>query len=70
MIREFLMAEIEHYVDPLDKVHPRFGEVKDVRLRLLAKDVQLDGRTDLTEMTVGEAVAKVRLVTLALWCPF
>lgn len=53
------MAEIEHYVDPLDKVHPRFNEVKDVKLRLLAKDVQLDGRTDLTEMTIGDAVAKV-----------
>lgn len=53
------MAEIEHYVDPLDKAHPRFAEVKDVKLSLLAKDVQLDGRTDLTEMTIGDAVAQV-----------
>lgn len=55
-----MMAEIEHYVDPLDKAHPRFAEVKDVKLSLLAKDVQLDGRTDLTEMTIGDAVAQVR----------
>lgn len=54
------MAEIEHYVDPLDKSHYRFDEVKDTKLMLLAKDVQTDGRTDLVEMTIGEAVDKVR----------
>ena len=31
-VREFLMAEIEHFVDPASgKKHPRFNEVKDVR---------------------------------------
>ena len=50
------MAEIEHYVDPLDKRHARFSEVRDVKLTLLPKDVQSDGRTDLTSMTVGDAV--------------
>ena len=58
-ISEFTMAEIEHFVDPLDKRHARFAEVKDVKLSLLAKDVQADGKTDLTEMTVGDAVAAV-----------
>ncbi|GFZ47268.1 AP-4-A synthetase, partial [Saitozyma sp. JCM 24511] len=57
-VREFTMAEIEHYVDPLDKVHPRFDEVRDVVLTLLPKDVQMEGRTETTQMTVGEAVAK------------
>lgn len=52
------MAEIEHYVDPLDKVHPRFDEVRDVVLTLLPKDVQMEGKTETTQMTVGEAVAK------------
>lgn len=55
------MAEIEHYVDPLDKRHPRFDEVKDVSLSFLPKDVQSAGKTDLTEMTVGHAVAQVRM---------
>lgn len=55
---EFTMAEIEHYVDPLDKKHTRFNEVKDVKLMLLPKDVQMDGRTDLRQMTVGDAVAQ------------
>jgi glycyl-tRNA synthetase len=54
------MAEIEHYVDPLDKRHARFQEVKDVKLMLLPKDVQSEGRTELTGMTVGDAVEKVR----------
>ncbi len=53
------MAEIEHYVDPKDKAHPRFAEAKDVILQLLPKDVQEKGETQMTQMTVGEAVAKV-----------
>lgn len=53
------MAEIEHYVDPLDKAHSRFDEVKDQKLMLLAKGVQEEGRTDLVEMSIGEAVEKV-----------
>ncbi|OCF40405.1 glycine-tRNA ligase [Kwoniella heveanensis CBS 569] len=57
-VREFTMAEIEHYVDPLDKKHARFNEVKDVLLTLLPKDVQTEGRTETTQMTVGDAVAK------------
>lgn len=54
------MAEIEHYVDPLDKRHARFNEVKDVVLALLAKGVQSEGRTEIVKKTVGEAVAEVR----------
>ncbi|WVR08850.1 glycine-tRNA ligase [Kwoniella sp. DSM 27419] len=57
-VREFTMAEIEHYVDPLDKRHARFNEVRDVQLTLLPKDVQSEGKTDLSQMTVGEAVEK------------
>ncbi|KAK4685714.1 glycyl-tRNA synthetase, partial [Tremellales sp. Uapishka_1] len=55
-VREFTMAEIEHYVDPLDKKHARFHEVQDIKLMLLPKNVQSEGRTELTEMTVGAAV--------------
>jgi glycyl-tRNA synthetase (class II) len=65
------MAEIEHYVDPLDKAHPRFHEVKDIKLSLLPKEVQLSGKTDLTEMTIGDAVANVSFqcfVVLELIC--
>ncbi|GAA5904059.1 uncharacterized protein JCM6883_002069 [Sporobolomyces salmoneus] len=56
-VREFTMAEIEHFVDPLDKDHDRFDQVKDITLRLLPKDVQSEGRTDISEITIGEAVS-------------
>ncbi len=51
------MAEIEHSVDPEGgKKHARFDEVRNVELRLLGRNVQLSGRTDLVTMTVGHAV--------------
>ena len=57
-VREFLMAEVEHFVDPEGgKKHARFAEVQDVELDFLDRTVQLDGRTDLTRMSVGKAVA-------------
>jgi glycyl-tRNA synthetase len=56
-VREFLMAEVEHFVDPDDKSHERFDEVKDTVLRFLPKQTQLDGKSDITEISVGEAVA-------------
>ncbi|BGP14007.1 hypothetical protein JCM10213_005592 [Rhodosporidiobolus nylandii] len=56
-VREFTMAEIEHYVDPLDKSHERFESAKDIKLRFLPKDVQSAGKTDISELTVGEAVS-------------
>jgi glycyl-tRNA synthetase len=55
-VREFLMAEIEHFVDPRDKKHPRFVEVQDLKCQFLAKDVQQAGKTDLSELTVGDTV--------------
>ncbi|VVT57431.1 uncharacterized protein SAPINGB_P005692 [Magnusiomyces paraingens] len=56
-VREFLMAEIEHFVDPKDKRHKRFKEVSDLKLRFLPKDVQAAGKTDITEATIGDAVS-------------
>ena len=55
-VREFNMAEIEHYVDPEDKVHERFHEVRDVNIVLLDRQVQEAGQSTTKEMTVGEAV--------------
>ncbi|KAF1939298.1 glycyl-tRNA synthetase [Clathrospora elynae] len=56
-VREFLMAEIEHFVDPAGgKKHPRFEEVKDVELELLNRDVQLDGKTTVETTKIGTAV--------------
>ncbi|RDA92820.1 hypothetical protein CP533_0786 [Ophiocordyceps camponoti-saundersi (nom. inval.)] len=61
-VREFLMAEIEHFVDPQGgKKHSRFHEVEHVELVLLDRDTQLSGKTETRKMTVGQAV-KERLV--------
>jgi glycyl-tRNA synthetase len=57
-VREFLMAEIEHYVDPDGgKKHPRFDEVKDVELVLLNRHTQLAGQTHVEKVAIGKAVA-------------
>ncbi|KAI9178957.1 Glycine--tRNA ligase 1, mitochondrial [Blastocladiella emersonii ATCC 22665] len=57
-VREFLMAEIEHYVDPEDKSHPGYEAHKDVVLNLLPAATQLSGSTAITQMPMGEAVEK------------
>ncbi|PVH72650.1 glycyl-tRNA synthetase [Cadophora sp. DSE1049] len=57
-VREFLMAEIEHYVDPDGgKKHARFEEVKDVELVLLNRETQLAGKTHVSKVSIGKAVA-------------
>lgn len=56
-VREFTMAEIEHYVDPEDKRHERFDEVREVVLDLLDRDVQTSGSTQTRKISVGDAVA-------------
>ncbi|KAK7225874.1 hypothetical protein V2G26_013877 [Clonostachys chloroleuca] len=61
-VREFLMAEIEHFVDPEGgKKHPRFTEVEDIELVLLDRDTQLSGKTATKSIKIGEAV-KTKLV--------
>ncbi|KAJ7148790.1 hypothetical protein C8R43DRAFT_517230 [Mycena crocata] len=57
-VREFTMAEIEHFVDPQDKSHSRFSEIADVELVLLDKFVQAAGQSTTRRMTVGDAVAQ------------
>lgn len=56
-VREFTMAEIEHYVHPERKDHPRFKEVADVVLQFLPRHVQTEGSSTPLQVTVGEAVA-------------
>lgn len=56
-VREFLMAEIEHFVDPEGgKKHGRFHEVEGVELILLDRDTQMAGKTETRKMAIGQAV--------------
>lgn len=57
-VREFLMAEIEHYVDPeAGKKHERFADLAHTKLTLLNRHTQLAGSEKTEVMTVGDAVA-------------
>lgn len=55
-LREFTQAEAEIFIDPRNKTHPRFGEVKDLVLKLYSQAAQEIGEPDT--MTVGEAVER------------
>ncbi len=55
-VREFLLAEIEHYVDPDRKQHPRFEEVSDTVLPLLDRETQLSGKTTPQEISIEQAI--------------
>ncbi|KAK3302457.1 uncharacterized protein B0T15DRAFT_306110 [Chaetomium strumarium] len=56
-VREFLMAEIEHFVDPEGhKKHHRFHEVEDIELELLDRHTQLSGSTKTKRVSIGQAV--------------
>ncbi|KAG6806426.1 hypothetical protein H0H92_011400, partial [Tricholoma furcatifolium] len=49
-VREFTMAEIEHYVDPTDKSHQRFAEVSSQIISLLDRKVQESGSNQTTRI--------------------
>ena len=55
-VREFTMAEIEHFCDPQEKDHPKFASVKDTKCLLYSSCNQMDGKP-AASLTIGEAVA-------------
>ena len=52
------MAEIEHFVDPADKSHPKFKDVAHIIVPLYPASYQLEGR-EIIQLTLGEAIEKV-----------
>lgn len=68
-VREFTMAEIEHFVDPLKKSHPRFYEVKDTEIPFYPVQRQLENK-GVIRMTIGEAVEKVKKALINTCFPF
>lgn len=56
-VREFTMAEIEHFVDPRNKTHKKFGNIKNVEAVLFDRVSQANDAQPLV-MTFGDAVAK------------
>ncbi|KAF3836568.1 hypothetical protein F7725_029126 [Dissostichus mawsoni] len=54
-VREFTMAEIEHFVDPNEKIHPKFSNVADLDLTLYSSKAQTSGQSAKI-MRLGDAV--------------
>jgi len=54
-VREFTMAEIEHFCDPADKSHPKFGLVETTELVLYSASNQMGGEAARL-LSIGEAV--------------
>ncbi|XP_048030769.1 glycine--tRNA ligase [Megalobrama amblycephala] len=54
-VREFTMAEIEHFVDPNEKVHSKFSNVADLEIMLYSSKAQTSGQSAQI-MRLGDAV--------------
>jgi len=55
-VREFQMAEIEHFLDPEDKSCPKFASVAHLEIPMLTADDQVSGKPIKTRK-LGDAVA-------------
>lgn len=62
-VREFTLAEIEHFVDPDDKSHPKYSEVSNLEFLMFPRDEQMSGQ-DAKRLCLGEAVSKVSLLSI------
>jgi len=56
-VREFTLAEIEHFVNPEDKSHPKFASVAHVILNMFPRDIQVTTK-QIVQIPIGEAVQK------------
>ncbi|KAI5600965.1 hypothetical protein BDE02_01G059800 [Populus trichocarpa] len=56
-VREFTLAEIEHFVDPEDKSHPKYSEVADLEFLMFPREQQVSGQS-AKKIRLGEAVSK------------
>ncbi|XP_059645403.1 glycine--tRNA ligase, mitochondrial 1-like [Cornus florida] len=56
-VREFTLAEIEHFVDPDDKSHPKFSEVANLEFLMFPREDQVSGR-QARRIAIGHAVSE------------
>ncbi|CAD2212914.1 glycyl tRNA synthetase [Angomonas deanei] len=56
-VREFTLAEIEHFVNPNEKDHERFDRVRDIEIWAWPRDLQADNKEPM-RLKIGEAVDK------------
>lgn len=63
------MAEIEHFVDPNEKDHPKFSNVADLNITLYSSKAQTSGQS-AEIMNLGDAVNQVRIwkqIVMVYW---
>jgi len=58
-VREFTLAEIEHFVDPQDKSHPKYAEVADLEFLMFPREQQMSAQS-AKRIPLRDAVSKVR----------
>ncbi|KAI3736345.1 hypothetical protein L6452_15884 [Arctium lappa] len=56
-VREFTLAEIEHFVDPDDKSHPKYSEVANLKFLMFPRDEQMSGQS-AKKLCLGDAVSR------------
>ncbi|XP_021910860.1 glycine--tRNA ligase, mitochondrial 1, partial [Carica papaya] len=56
-VREFTLAEIEHFVDPEDKSHPKYSEVANLEFLMFPREQQMSNQS-AKRLCLGEAVSK------------
>ena len=64
-VREFTLAEIEHFVDPENKSHPKFSDVSKLVFLMFPREEQMSGQS-AKKLCLGEAVAKVSTCNLTM----
>eukprot|EP00095_Tigriopus_kingsejongensis_P005100 maker-scaffold161_size295871-snap-gene-1.26 protein:Tk05100 transcript:maker-scaffold161_size295871-snap-gene-1.26-mRNA-1 annotation:"hypothetical protein TcasGA2_TC013782" len=64
-VREFTMAEIEHFCDPQDKSHPKFEDVRDTEVALYSASNQMEGKS-VYRTTIGQAVDSATIANQTL----
>jgi len=64
-VREFTMAEIEHFVNPTEKEHSKFSSVRNVMMQLFDRKAQL-GTGRVSRLAVGVAVASGKIANETL----
>ena len=68
LFREFTLAEIEHFVDPTDKSHPKFENVSSQKVTLYTSENQIEGKPSLN-ISLEDAVNQVSgLLFLRCFC--
>ncbi len=57
-MREFRQAEIEYFVDPLNKEHPNFDTLKDTPIPLMTSHMQNNNERKILHISIEDAVNK------------